>query len=73
LHCHFIGFLLCSVANVGGNVLLVVFGNCCCCNGGNVVPEFIAPGGFSGMIGTFVFAFSRSIAAVLLVDFEVAN
>ncbi len=74
LHCHFIGFLLCSVANVGGNlVLLVIFGNRCCRDGGNLVPKFVSFVGFGGLIGTFVFAFSRSAAAILLVDFEVLN
>ncbi len=51
----------------------VGFGDHCCHNGGNVVPEFVAFGGFGGLIGTFVFAFSRSANAVLLVDFEFTN
>jgi hypothetical protein len=74
LHLHFIGCLLRTVAIVGGNlVLLFVLGNCCCCDGGNVVPEFVAFVGFGGLIGTFLFAFTRRATAVLLVDFEVGN
>jgi hypothetical protein len=43
LRCHFVGFLLRTVANVGCNlVLLFVLGNRCCCNCGSLVPEFIA-------------------------------
>ncbi len=30
-------------------------------------------GSFGGLIGTFIFAFSSSAAAVLLVDFKVPN
>jgi hypothetical protein len=59
LQCHFIGFLLHALANVGGNlVLLFVSGSRCCCNGGNLVPEFVTFGSFGGLIGSFVFIFS---------------
>ncbi len=37
------------------------------------MPEFVTFGSFGGLIGTFVFSFFGSSAAVLLIDFEVAN
>jgi hypothetical protein len=74
LRCHFIGFFLRDVANVGSNlILLFLIDNLCCCNGGNLVPEIVAFVSFGGLTGTFVFAFCFSTAAVLLVDFEVAT
>ncbi len=68
LHPHFVGLLLHAVANVGGHLVLHFV-----CNGGNVVSEFVAFVCFSGMIGTFAFAFLHSATAVLLVYFEVTN
>ncbi len=74
LQSHFVGFLLCAVANVGSHLILhFILGNRCCCNGGNVVPEFVAFVHLSDLIGTLVFAFLRSFTTVLLVDFKVLN